>query len=165
METLSKTTGRHGPSRRTLLKGLAGLGVGTATFRRALAAQAAQAGAVTPEMIKQAEWIAGLDLTDDERASAARTIARSLRSFAELRKVDVGYDVPPALTFLPAPPRPAGGRPAQPGATGRDAHVGAAGLGRGAGFPAGHRALELDPQPAGQLDGADEALSRPAQAV
>jgi Asp-tRNA(Asn)/Glu-tRNA(Gln) amidotransferase A subunit family amidase len=98
----------HGrPTRRAILKGLAVLGLGTATFRRALAAQAAQAGAVTPAMIKQAEWIAGLDLTDEERTSAARTITRSLTSFAELRKVDVGYDVPPALTFLPVPPRPA----------------------------------------------------------
>jgi Asp-tRNA(Asn)/Glu-tRNA(Gln) amidotransferase A subunit family amidase len=102
-----KDDGPTRPSRRTLLKGLAGLGIGTATFRRALAAQAAQAGSVTPEMIKQAEWIAGLDLTDEERTNAARTITRSLRSFAELRKVDIGYDVPPALTFLPVPPRPA----------------------------------------------------------
>ena len=67
-------------TRRTLLQGLAVLGIGTATFRRALAAQAAQAGAVTPEMIKQAEWIAGLDLTDEERASAARTITTKPRA-------------------------------------------------------------------------------------
>ena len=96
-----------GLHRRTLLKGLTGLGIGSATFRRALAAQAAQAGTVTPEMIKQAEWIAGLDLTEEERASTVRSLTRSLSSFAELRKVDVGYDVPPALTFFPAPPRPA----------------------------------------------------------
>ena len=31
----------------------------------------------------------------------------SLRSFEELRKVDVGYDIPPALMFFPTPPRPA----------------------------------------------------------
>jgi len=104
---MNENDGGCGLRRRTLLKGLAVLGVGTATFRRALAAQAAQDGAITPEMIKQAEWIAGLELTPEERASAARTLARSLRSFAELRKVDVGYDVPPALCFFPAPPRPA----------------------------------------------------------
>src|SRR5580700_8175343 len=90
---------QHAVRRRTLLKSLAFLGVGTSTFRRALAAQAAQAGTVTTEMIKQSEWIAGLELTQDERTSTARTIARSLRSFADLRKVDVGYDIPPALTF------------------------------------------------------------------
>ena len=97
----------EGLDRRTVLKGLAALGVGTVTFRRALAAQAAQAGTVTPEMIKQAEWIAGLELTEDERTRTARSVQRACGEFAELRKVDVGYDVPPALTFFPAPPRPA----------------------------------------------------------
>ncbi len=106
---MSADDGSVGLRRRTLLKGLAGLGIGSATFRRALAAQAAQAGTVTPEMIKQAEWIAGLNLTEEERASTVRSLTRSLSSFAELRKVDVGYDIPPALTFFPAPPRPAGG--------------------------------------------------------
>jgi Asp-tRNA(Asn)/Glu-tRNA(Gln) amidotransferase A subunit family amidase len=97
----------EGFDRRTVLKGLAALGVGTVTFRRAVAAQAAQAGTVTPEMIKQAEWIAGLELTDDERTRTARSVQRTIREFAELRKVDVGYDVAPALTFFPVPPRPA----------------------------------------------------------
>ena len=69
------TIDRPDSKRRAVLKGLAALGVGTATFRRALAAQAAQAGPVTPEMIKQAEWIAGLDLTDEER-DEHRAIAR-----------------------------------------------------------------------------------------
>ena len=68
--------------RRTALKALGLLGVGTVTFRRALAVQAAQAGKVTPEMIKQAEWIAGLELTDKERESAAKEVAESLQLFA-----------------------------------------------------------------------------------
>ncbi len=58
-------------------------------------------------MIKQAEWIAGLELTEDERTRTARSVQQSLAAFAELRKVDVGYDVAPALTFFPVPPRPA----------------------------------------------------------
>jgi Asp-tRNA(Asn)/Glu-tRNA(Gln) amidotransferase A subunit family amidase len=89
------------------LKGLASLGIGSVTFRRAVAAQAAQAGHVTPEMIKQAEWIAGLDFTEEERRSTARSVEQSLRGFADLRAVEIGYDVPPALTFFPTPPRPA----------------------------------------------------------
>ncbi len=96
-----------GLRRRAVLKGLAGLGIGSVTFRRAIAAQAAQASRVTPEMIKQAEWIAGVDFTDEERSSTARSVEQSLRSFGELRAVNVGYDVPPALTFFPSPPRPA----------------------------------------------------------
>ena len=95
--------------RRAILKALTVLGVGTLTFRRALAAQAAQGLAVTPEMIKQAEWIAGLDLTAEERTSTARSVQRTLQSCAELRKFPVGYDVAPALTFFPVPPRPATG--------------------------------------------------------
>jgi Asp-tRNA(Asn)/Glu-tRNA(Gln) amidotransferase A subunit family amidase len=101
--------GHRGPSRREILTGLTALGAGSLTFRRALAAQAAQAGAVTKEMIKQAEWIAGLELTDDERTRTARSVQQSLGAFAELRKVEVGYDVSPALTFFPVPPRPATG--------------------------------------------------------
>ena len=56
----------------------------------------------------------------NEHGPLGRT--QSLRSFAELRKVDVGYDVPPALTFFPVPPRPAAEDPPQPGAAGRAAH-------------------------------------------
>jgi Asp-tRNA(Asn)/Glu-tRNA(Gln) amidotransferase A subunit family amidase len=95
--------GRGGLGRRAILKALAGLGVGTSTFHRALAAQAEAAGTVTPEMIKQAEWIAGLDLTDDERTRAARSVQQLVASFEALRKVEVGYEIPPALSFLPAP--------------------------------------------------------------
>jgi Asp-tRNA(Asn)/Glu-tRNA(Gln) amidotransferase A subunit family amidase len=99
--------GHRCPSRRAILKGLAVVGAGTLTFRRAVAAQAAQAGAVTKDMIKQAEWIAGLELTEDERTRTVRSVQQSLAAFAELRKVDVSYDVAPALTFFPVPPRPA----------------------------------------------------------
>jgi len=97
--------------RRAVLKALTALGLGSATFHRALAAQAASAPAVkiTPEMIKQAEWVAGLDLSDEERKSVADALQSSLRQFEALRKVEVGYDVPPALSFVPAP----GVRPAE----------------------------------------------------
>ena len=95
--------------RRSILKGLAALGIGSATFRRAVAAQAVEAGKVTPEMIQQAEWIAGLELTDDERKATAGSIRRTLGSFEALRKVPMGYEVPPALAFVPSP----GLRPAE----------------------------------------------------
>src|SRR3954466_8740948 len=80
--------------RRTILKTLAALGAGTATFRRAVAAQAALAGEVTPEMIKQAEWIAGLELSDKERESAAKQVRESLEAFQALRKTMLSHDVP-----------------------------------------------------------------------
>jgi Asp-tRNA(Asn)/Glu-tRNA(Gln) amidotransferase A subunit family amidase len=95
-----------GVRRRAVLKGLAAMGVGTLPFRRALAVQAAPAARVTPEMVKQAEWIAGITFSDEERKGIARSLDQSLRGFDELRKVDIGYEVPPALTFFPTPPRP-----------------------------------------------------------
>ena len=54
-------------------------------------------------MIQQAEWIAGLELTEDERKETAGSIQRSLGQFEALRKVEVGYEVPPALAFVPMP--------------------------------------------------------------
>ncbi len=92
-----------GATRRALFKGLASLGIGTAVFHRALAAQAAAAGDITTEMVQQAEWIAGLELTEAERKETATDLKRTMASIEAIRKVPVGYDVPPALAFIPAP--------------------------------------------------------------
>ncbi len=90
-------------SRRAILAGLAGLGVGSEVFRKALAAQVAEKAAITPEMIRQAEWISGLELSDEERKETAERMKRTLDSIESLRKVPVGYDVPPAIAFVPSP--------------------------------------------------------------
>ena len=92
-----------GVTRRGLLAALGGLGIGSAVFRRALATQAAGASTVTVEMVKQAEWIAGLELTDDERKETAEALKRTMASIEAIRKVPVGYDVPPAVAFIPEP--------------------------------------------------------------
>ncbi len=96
------------PDRRRLLQVLAGLGVGSAVFQRALAAEVEKAPAVTPEMVEQAEWIAGLKLADADRKDLAERLTRTLREFEALRAVPLPNHVPPALTFLPAPWLPPG---------------------------------------------------------
>lgn len=102
-----------GPSRRQLIGALAALGIGSATFRRAAAAQAQQpmpAGPpteVTPEMIQQAEWIAGIELSEDDRKAAARAMTQTLRSFRDMRAAPLDNGVPLALAFNPAPWLPA----------------------------------------------------------
>lgn len=98
-------------SRRHVLAALAGMGVGTIAFQRALAAQTEQAGKVTPELIEQAEWIAGIKLTDDDRQSVAAAVQRDLRKYEALRKVDLQNSVPPALSFFAAPPQEAIAKP------------------------------------------------------
>ena len=94
-------------SRRQLLAALASVGVGTVAFQRALAAQAEQAGKITPELIQQSEWIAGITLTEEDRKSVAGAVERDQRKFDALRKVDLKNSVPPALSFFAAPPQEA----------------------------------------------------------
>src|SRR5437764_1169385 len=89
--------------RRKVLGALTGLGVGTAAFQRAVAWQAEQAGKVTAELIQQAEWIAGITLTDEERKAIATTVERDQRRFETLRKVELTNSVPPAMAFFAAP--------------------------------------------------------------
>lgn len=91
--------------RRRVLQSLAALGIGGAVFQRSLAAQVEQQGAITAQMVQQAEWVAGLELTEEQRESTAAAVTRLQRDLASLRKVDVGYEVAPALAFYPTMPQ------------------------------------------------------------
>lgn len=91
--------------RRKVLTILAGLGVGTAVFQRALAAQVEAAGQITPLMVQQAEWVAGIELSEEERETTAGSIDRAQKKFDALREVKVGYDVSPAIAYYVAPPQ------------------------------------------------------------
>ena len=77
-------------TRRTVIQAAAGFGFGSLAFQRALAAQLlpddplkqnaeARPTKVTPEMVKQAEWIAGITLTDAQREAAAAGLTGLLR--------------------------------------------------------------------------------------
>lgn len=98
-------------SRRRLLQSLAGAGIGTVVFQRSLAAQAVQAEKITPEMIQQAEWVAGIELSEEERKAAAAAVARDQQKYQVLRKVPLDNSVPPAVTFYAAPPQESSGPP------------------------------------------------------
>jgi Asp-tRNA(Asn)/Glu-tRNA(Gln) amidotransferase A subunit family amidase len=100
-------------SRRCVLGVLAGLGIGSTVLHRAIAAQTRQGATITIETIKQAEWIAGLELSDEERATTAATVARAVHGYDELRQVALDNSVPPAIAFDPTPgqrPSPQGER-------------------------------------------------------
>ena len=77
----SREPTRAALSRRRILKAIAGAGVGSAVFQRALAAQAQQEAGVTAEMINQAAWVAGLEFTDDEVELMRRDVDRTLAGF------------------------------------------------------------------------------------
>jgi Asp-tRNA(Asn)/Glu-tRNA(Gln) amidotransferase A subunit family amidase len=94
-----------------MIKLIAGLGVGPAVFQRALAVQTHDTGAVTLEMIRQAEWIAGIELTDSQRKSVLEGIGKALRDFKAMRSVKLSYSIPPALSFHPASARQSAEKP------------------------------------------------------
>ena len=91
------------PTRRQMLQLLSALGIGSTVFQRALAAQAEQAKTVTPEMIQQAEWIAGLQLSEADRKAITQGVQQTLRDCETLRRVRLDNSVPPAIAFQPAP--------------------------------------------------------------
>jgi Asp-tRNA(Asn)/Glu-tRNA(Gln) amidotransferase A subunit family amidase len=97
------TTSAGSPSRREVLGLLAALGVGTTAFQRALAVQAENAPKLTPEMIQQAEWIAGLKLSDDDRKALVGALTEAQRRFTAMRALKLPNGVPLALSFNPAP--------------------------------------------------------------
>lgn len=97
----------HAPTRRELFAAAAALGVGPAAFHRAVAAEVAAdpVTTVTPDMVKAAEWVAGVELTDDQRKQVAAGMTQTVRGRNALHAVPVGNDVPPALHFHPEPAR------------------------------------------------------------
>ncbi len=92
-------------SRRDLLAAVAAVGVGGTAFHRAAASAALQpkVEAVTVEMVRDAEWVAGITLTDAERKTVAGALTRTLQNGAALNKLDIGNAVGPAIHFDPAP--------------------------------------------------------------
>jgi len=85
--------------RRSLLKTLTLAGAGSATFGRALVTLAGDERQLTPEMIRQAEWIAGVELSDDERRLMLDGVEQTLAAFEELRAIALDNSVSPALLF------------------------------------------------------------------
>ncbi len=91
----------HSVSRRGLLQALTGVGIGSLVFQRTLAAQVAEKGAITAEMIRQAEWVADLELSDEEREAIAKSLGGTLASAASIRKITIDTDTAPAQVFRP----------------------------------------------------------------
>jgi Asp-tRNA(Asn)/Glu-tRNA(Gln) amidotransferase A subunit family amidase len=57
---------------------------------------------VTADMIRRAEWIAGLEFSDDERELMLEDVGELQEALAKLRAVELDNGVPPAVRFDPA---------------------------------------------------------------
>src|SRR5258708_35937243 len=86
------------PNRRQLFGILASFGVGSTVFQRALAIQAEQAGVVTPEMVQQADWIAGLKLSDNDRTALAGSFAKKECELGDRHSLDLPKQLPSAVS-------------------------------------------------------------------
>ncbi|MFQ5791932.1 MAG: amidase, partial [Acidobacteriota bacterium] len=89
-------------TRRRLLKLLSAGGAGSAVFGRALGTLAQGKAEVTEEMVRQAEWIAGVEYTDEERKLMLESLKEIHDNFASIRGVNLDNGVPPALRFTTA---------------------------------------------------------------
>ncbi len=95
------------PDRRELLSTLAGLGVGTAVFQRALVASAQEKPAgVSADMVKAAEWVAGIMLSDEQRTQVALLLTRTAGNLKAMAAAPLGNEHLPAIHFNPAPGLP-----------------------------------------------------------
>ena len=87
-------------NRRDALSLLGTAGIGTLTFRRALAAQA-ENGPITRKMVAEAEWVAGITLTDEQRDAAAKSLSAAKKNCEKFRAIELDNSVLPGLIFVP----------------------------------------------------------------
>ena len=92
--------------RRQLLTVVAGTGIGTPVFHRALTGLLQEEvpntrPEVTAEMVQTAEWISGTDFSEEERQAIAKSVNRSMRDWDKLRSQSLGFEDLPALHFQP----------------------------------------------------------------
>ena len=91
-------------NRRSLLAALAATGIGSGTLHRAAVALAfaqdeTQPAEITADMLKQAEWISGNELTDEQREELAGQLSRSQQAMQSLREKPLQASDMPAVQF------------------------------------------------------------------
>ena len=87
-------------TRRRALAILGAAGIGTGVFQRALAAKAGD-GPVSPEMVADAEWIAGIKLTGAQREAAVKSLNKYRASTKRIRAIDLDNSQRTGLIFRP----------------------------------------------------------------
>ncbi|MEJ2504229.1 MAG: amidase, partial [Gemmatimonadota bacterium] len=90
--------------RRSFVAQLSALGIGGA-FADALWAGTREQERITPEIVRDAEAVAGLEFTPEEREQMVRGLNQNLESYAAIREVAIPNHVPPAIRFDPRLPQ------------------------------------------------------------
>ena len=96
-----QSSGESATTRRRVLSTLAAVGIGSVAFQRGAAVQAETSSDATVESIKNAEWISGITLSDEQRETAVNAINGVFSKRDQMRAVKVRYDTLPAIRFDP----------------------------------------------------------------
>ncbi|UCC48461.1 MAG: amidase [Gemmatimonadota bacterium] len=102
---MSSTAIERELTRRRFLGYFAGLGLSSTLLPGVLWArlQEQEEAKISKEMLEDAERVAGLEFSDEERDLMLRGVNRQLESYETLRTVELANNVPPALYFNPLP--------------------------------------------------------------
>ncbi len=85
-------------SRRDALSILTAAGIGTTVFQRALAATA-EGGLVSPQMVTDAEWVVGIELTEPQREAVVKAFKVARKDLDMVRAVELDNALLPGLSF------------------------------------------------------------------
>lgn len=88
-------------NRREMLETLAATGIGGTVLHRAIVATTMQDDDITADSIKQAEWITGMELTDEQREEIVRRVKQNRSSLERLREIELDAGTPMAIQFHP----------------------------------------------------------------
>ena len=94
-------------NRRRFVAGLSGLGLGSTLLPGALTACAGDADTVSVSMLRTAQQLAGLELSDEELSTVAERLngERDLRdAYRGIREPEIHNHLPPSFVFHPLPP-------------------------------------------------------------
>jgi Asp-tRNA(Asn)/Glu-tRNA(Gln) amidotransferase A subunit family amidase len=91
-------------NRRDFLSYFSGVGLGGTLLPGVLWARLQEGGEVSIQALAEAEKVAGLEFTDEEREAMVRGLNQNLRSYEALRALPIPNEVPPAVHFDPVLP-------------------------------------------------------------
>ncbi len=94
----------YAEDRRRFIARLAGLGAAATVFPETLLTLAQEKGALTEEVVLQAEKIAGLAFTEPQRKQLLKGLESLAKDVGALRALPLPNSVPPALRFSPLLP-------------------------------------------------------------
>jgi Asp-tRNA(Asn)/Glu-tRNA(Gln) amidotransferase A subunit family amidase len=100
----SSGAGESSPDRRRFLAFISSIGVAAGLSPEVVRALAQDATDVTAAVIAEAEKVAGIALSSDERALMVAGLRANREAFEALRGLGIPGDVAPAMSFDPTPP-------------------------------------------------------------